>query len=1148
MKTKRTSIKKIIPLVAFLVILAILGSGLLSIVNAATATMTTNGSNSLNIKDSNNQTVDISDPTNVKTLKDNTTDKINGVTYEKVGISNLSNKFSAKYAFSFKIDENTKIESWKEGIDSTIEYKKNNQDTTFLPTNDSQNGKFGVKISDAGMYLDPNGKIHNINLKLTFSWEAWKVNENQQYPYINIRTYSKGINQYGLFFSFLNMSYSTKIELFDDDNFANKVNINMNMLLSDIDGNQFFGLGNFSDKDGNKGLTHIHKIRYTSGSNVCIEDNPNNNYSNYVWLFDNDGHAGDNIIEDTVRIELDTVNSFDFVVGSPLDPCSYHYGKRKYYPAERYINPKNFTTGFNSWYDADFYTTLRSKINEYNSSNTATYPGDIINPVRVAYLKNEPYASYDLSTPIERINDYVDEFYNIENEIGLNQVYAYKVYHYVPNVFEEQYLSNYKFTTKVPLADKYNYTKIYKFKGYNTDKTENLEEITSSFNINYNEGTRDITATANANILNKKDFYDNIYVMVVNVTEDSIPTNNNGSELGADNITKTYTLDHNSKVEATSSNSSITLTNQNTNTVHTRYKEIRIPIKKVWNDNSNAANLRPGKITYSITAVKSDGTPVHTFDSGEITTDSNNTKEVYSGFVPLKNALDHFMIYQVSEGNIPNYTEKVEYTKNGEQITKVTITNTINEIPKATGIVNYYLKGTEQKIKESKNLTDLIIGKSLTAETHKDNITHYTYDSASPSSLTINEDSSKNVLNLYYTLTPYEYSVRYYYDGVEDETAIVKGTAEFGKQITTYEDKSKEIYKLQKTENVPLTISDNPSNNVMKIYYEMNGNEKEYDYSIEYYYDNKKDETATVTGKAKYESIINNYTDKKKDGYVFKNVENKPLTITNDSSKNIMKVYYVSDAKITTKYIDKDTGKEIADSKTENTKIGEKYNTEKKDIKDYSYVSDTGNTSGTVNEPEIEVIYYYEPLREIIIKYVDKQTGKEIADPSTNNGKTGDKFDITSKKQEINGYTLVEEPTEKEATYEKDPQTFTYYYSKNSKIIVRYVDEDTGEQIEKEIEKSGTVGQKFDISDTEKNIANYYLVKRPDSLTGKYTENEQIFTFYYRKDPGLANKPIPKTGMNEIIRNTSIIALLIILSNGLRLFIRYKKEEKRSIR
>lgn len=317
-------------------------------------------------------------------------------------------------------------------------------------------------------------------------------------------------------------------------------------------------------------------------------------------------------------------------------------------------------------------------------------------------------------------------------------------------------------------------------------------------------------------------------------------------------------------------------------------------------------------------------------------------------------------------------------------------------------------------------------------------------------------------------MNKYGYTVEYYYDGVKDENETETNTAEFGKQITTYEDKSKEIYKLQKTENVPLTISDNLSNNVMKIYYVMNENEKEYDYSIEYYYDNKKDETATVTGKAKYESIINNYTYKKKDGYVFEKVENKPLTITKDSSKNIMKVYYVSDAKITTKYIDKETGKEIADSKTENTKIGEKYNTEKIDIEKYSYVSDSGNTTGTVDKPEIEVIYYYEPVREIIVKYVDKQTGKEIADPSTNNGKTGDKFDITSKKQEINGYTLIEEPTEKEATYGKDSQTFTYYYAKNSKIIIRYVDEDTGEQIEKEVEKTGYIGETFDINGSEK--------------------------------------------------------------------------------
>ena len=1182
MKVKNKLKGKLIVGIAIIAVLSILGSNMLNIVHATSNMQKNNSNQTVTVKDNYGNTISLTNPTNATHITDlEGVSTENGVQYEKIDLSNENeesntggnegsnigttgsisvdemtrirdaflrkNQFSdPTYSFSFTLDENTRMVSWKNV--NIAEYKKDDTDITFLPDNDDKSSNFGVYIYNAGIYMDSEGKIHNINLKLTFSWESWKINNENQYPYINIRTYSKGIQEYGLYFSFENMTYATKIDIYDGDpaNDNNKIKINMNMKLVDIDDRQFFGVGKFNG-EGKAGLSnHINKIQYLADSTVYTDITPTEHYDDYTWFYA-DGALHDNDMPSAVRLELKDVNSFSFVNGTKHDPCSFNYGDRFYLTASDYYN-----------YDYSQNPETNSRIREYLDyiTNDATYP-----PAMVGYFTNEPFYPYDVATPIERIDD-VNQTNVTTNEIGKSEEYTYKVYHYVPSATELWYYSSYSINAPIPEAVEYKNAKVYEV-SLDSNGQEKLTDVSDKFmflntdnNISAIAKQNNNTTTGISNSISPDSgFYSKIYLMKINVTEKDYRTKSNSSEESDNNLTKTYRLNHKSSVGAAIVGSSITL-NQYTNQVSTDYKEIKIPITKIWEDSSNAANLRPEKITYSIIAVTSDGTPVHTYYSGEITTDSNNTKEVYSGFVPLKNENEQFMIYQVSEGNVPNYTGEVEYTKNGDQITKVTITNTLNEIPKTTGIVNYYLKGTTQKIRESRNLSNLTIGDTLTAETYKENILHYTYDSSSPSNLAVNEDATKNIINLYYTLTPYEYTVRYYYDGVEDETATETDTANFGETITEYEDKSKETYKLQKTENVPLTISDTPSNNIMKIYYITNENEDEYAYTIKYYYDGIIDNSLTETGTAKL-GATKTYTNNTKNGtYKLDSVNptSGKIQITEDEDKNIIHVYYVknenptTDARIITKYIDKDTGKEIADSKTENTKIGEKYNTEKKDIKDYSYVSDTGNTSGTVNEPEIEVIYYYEPLREIIIKYVDKQTGKEIADPSTNNGKTGDKFDITSKKQEINGYTLVEEPTEKEATYGKDPQIFTYYYSKNSKIIVRYVDEDTGEQIEKEIEKSGTVGQKFDISDTEKNIANYYLVKRPDSLTGKYTENEQIFTFYYRKDPGLANKAIPKTGMNEFIRNTSIIALLIVLSNGLRLFVRYKKEEKRSIR
>lgn len=76
--------------------------------------------------------------------------------------------------------------------------------------------------------------------------------------------------------------------------------------------------------------------------------------------------------------------------------------------------------------------------------------------------------------------------------------------------------------------------------------------------------------------------------------------------------------------------------------------------------------------------------------------------------------------------------------------------------------------------------------------------------------------------------------------------------------------------------------------NTFDIYYR-----RPYGYTVEYYYDDVKDENETVTGESQMcGTKINTYTPKLKDGYELDRVENCPLTIQADESKNVIKVYY----------------------------------------------------------------------------------------------------------------------------------------------------------------------------------------------------------------------------------------------------------------
>ncbi len=128
--------------------------------------------------------------------------------------------------------------------------------------------------------------------------------------------------------------------------------------------------------------------------------------------------------------------------------------------------------------------------------------------------------------------------------------------------------------------------------------------------------------------------------------------------------------------------------------------------------------------------------------------------------------------------------------------------------------------------------------------------------------LEISHDESKNVIKVYYVKDSFKYSVEYYFDGIIDSSMTVTGTANFKDIIDSYTDKVIDGYKLEKTENLPLTISSNKDANVIRVYYVKN----EFGYSVHYFYDGTEDTSKLETGVKTFGETIG-YTDKVIDGY-----------------------------------------------------------------------------------------------------------------------------------------------------------------------------------------------------------------------------------------------------------------------------------------
>ena len=106
--------------------------------------------------------------------------------------------------------------------------------------------------------------------------------------------------------------------------------------------------------------------------------------------------------------------------------------------------------------------------------------------------------------------------------------------------------------------------------------------------------------------------------------------------------------------------------------------------------------------------------------------------------------------------------------------------------------------------------------------------------------------------------------------------------------------------------------------------------------------------------------------------------------------------YVPKDASVKVKYIDADTGKELAKTDTITGKFNSEYTAEAENIPGYVLVSKSATVKGIFAETQnnTDIVFEYKRAAKVIVKHIDRN-GKEIVEPQEFDYKYGDTYEVS---------------------------------------------------------------------------------------------------------------------------------------------------------
>ncbi len=206
-----------------------------------------------------------------------------------------------------------------------------------------------------------------------------------------------------------------------------------------------------------------------------------------------------------------------------------------------------------------------------------------------------------------------------------------------------------------------------------------------------------------------------------------------------------------------------------------------------------------------------------------------------------------------------------------------------------------------------------------------------------------------------------------------------------------------------------------------------------YNYTVEYYIDNEKKDSMTETAQADFGDTINSYTDKCPTGYAFDKVDNLPLTIGEDESANVIKVFYKKNVfTLTIHYVYAEGGGQAAEDYTASVTFGDSYSVTSPVID--GYTADKPVVSGTMLAENVEVTVTYSKRTDLsyTVHYYWNGTTESVAPDKTVPGQTFN-ASVTESPVAVTGCTPVNEDS-KAITIGTGKNEIIFYYYKNVEL------------------------------------------------------------------------------------------------------------------
>ena len=130
--------------------------------------------------------------------------------------------------------------------------------------------------------------------------------------------------------------------------------------------------------------------------------------------------------------------------------------------------------------------------------------------------------------------------------------------------------------------------------------------------------------------------------------------------------------------------------------------------------------------------------------------------------------------------------------------------------------------------------------------------------------------------------------------------------------------------------------------------------------------------------------------------------------------------------KVIVKYVDEATGEELTKKVTIEGLAGEPYTTEEKEFENYELKEIPENAEGEIAEGTTEVVYYYKHYAKVIVKYLEQNTNKVLAEEVLIEGRVADNYTTSAKT--IEHYNFTYSTTNTSGKMTKEPIEVIYYY------------------------------------------------------------------------------------------------------------------------